>query len=43
MSFNLQYLQLQENMQQESRQRTMFSNIMKTKHDTAENAINNIR
>lgn len=42
-SFNLQYLQLQQNMQQENRQFTMMSNIMKTKHDTAKSAINNIR
>jgi hypothetical protein len=42
-SFNLQYLQLQQKMQQENRQFTMMSNIMKTKHDTAKNAINNIR
>ena len=42
-SFNLQYLQLQQNMQAQSRQFTMMSNIMKTKHDTAKNAINNIR
>ncbi len=43
MSFNLQYLQLQQNMQQENRQFTLMSNIMKTKHDTAKAAINNIR
>ena len=42
-SFNLQYLNLQQNMQQENRQFTMMSNIMKTKHDTAKSAINNIR
>ena len=35
MSFNLQYLNLQKNMQDENRQFTMISNIMKTKHDTA--------
>jgi hypothetical protein len=43
MSFNLQYLNLQQEMQQENRQFTMVSNIMKTKHDTAKSAINNIR
>jgi hypothetical protein len=43
MSFNLQYLQLQNSMQNENRQFTMVSNIMKTKHDTAKNAIGNIR
>jgi len=42
-SFNLQYLQLQQDMQQENRQFTLVSNIMKTKHDAVENAINNIR
>lgn len=43
MSFNLQYLQLQETMQNENRQYTMVSNIMKTKHDTVKNSISNIR
>jgi hypothetical protein len=43
MSFNLQYLQLQNKMQNENRQFTLVSNIMKTKHDTARNSINNIR
>ncbi len=43
MSFNLQYLQLQQKMQSENRQFTMMSNIMKTKHDTAKSAINNVR
>lgn len=42
-SFNLQYLQLQQKMQADSRQFTLLSNIMKTKHDTAKNAINNVR
>ncbi len=42
-SFNLQYLQLQQDMQQQNRQFTMISNIMKVKHDTARSAINNIR
>jgi hypothetical protein len=42
-SFNLQYLQLQNQMQDENRQFTMVSNIMKTKHDTVKNSINNIR
>jgi hypothetical protein len=42
-SFNLQYLQLQQAMQDENRQFTLVSNIMKTKHDTAKNAINNVR
>ena len=43
MSFNLQYLQLQSQMQNESRQYTAVSNIMKTKHDTVKNSISNIR
>lgn len=42
-SFNLQYLQLQQKMQADNRRFTLMSNIMKTKHDTAKNAINNIR
>lgn len=42
-SFNMQYLGLQQQMQQENRQFTLLSNIMKTKHDTAKNAINNVR
>jgi hypothetical protein len=42
-SFNMQYLQLQEDMQNENRKFTMLSNVMKTKHDTAKNAINNVR
>lgn len=43
MSFNLQYLQLQSQMQNENRNYTMVSNIMKTtKHDTVKNTISNI-
>ena len=42
-SFNLQYLQLQQDMQSQNRQFTLVSNIMKVKHDTAKNAINNVR
>lgn len=42
-SFNLQYLQLQEKMQQENRSFTTISNVMKTKHDTAKASINNVR
>lgn len=42
-SFNLQYLGLQQKMQAENRQFTTLSNIMKTKHDTAKNAISNVR
>jgi hypothetical protein len=43
MSFNLQYLQLQNKMQNENRQYTAVSNIMKTRHDTARNSIANVR
>jgi hypothetical protein len=43
MSFNLQYLQLQSQMQDENRSYAAFSNIMKTKHDTVQNSIGNIR
>lgn len=43
MSFNLQYLQLQSQMQHQNRSFTAISNIMKTKHDTVKNSISNIR
>jgi hypothetical protein len=43
MSFNLQYLGLQNSMQNENRQFTMVSNIMKTKNHTVKNSISNIR
>jgi hypothetical protein len=43
MSFNLQYLQLQSQMQHEKRSYTAISNIMKTKHDTVKNSISNVR
>ena len=43
MSFNLQYLQLQSQMQHENRSYTAISNIMKTKHETVKNSISNIR
>jgi hypothetical protein len=42
-SLDLQYLQLQEEMQHEARAATQISNILKTKHDTAKNSLNNIR
>lgn len=41
-TFNLQYLQLQENMQRESREFTALSNVMRVKHDSAKAAIGNI-
>ena len=40
---NLQYLQLQEDMQRESRTFSALSNVMKVKHDSAHAAIQNIR
>jgi DNA-directed RNA polymerase specialized sigma24 family protein len=43
MSFNLQYLQLQSQMQEENRSYASISAIMKTKHDTVKNSISNIR
>lgn len=42
-SFNLQYLELQEKIQTDTRQFNLISNIMKTKHDAAKNALNNVR
>jgi hypothetical protein len=41
-AFNVQYLQLQENMQRESREFTALSNVMKVRHDTSKAAIANI-
>jgi hypothetical protein len=41
-TFNLQYLQLQEGMQRESREFTALTNVLKVKHDSAKSAINNI-
>jgi len=41
-SANLEYLQLQENMQRENREFTTLSNVMKVKHDSAKAAIQNI-
>jgi hypothetical protein len=43
MSFNLQYLQLQSQMQHQNRSYTATSNILKTRHDTVKNSISNIR
>ena len=42
-SFNLQYLAVQQQIQSDNRKFTVLSNVMKTKHDTAKNAINNVR
>jgi hypothetical protein len=43
MSFGSSYLQLQSKLQEENRLYVTLSNIMKTKHDTAKNSINNVR
>ena len=42
-SFTLKYLQLQNKISHENREFSTVSNIMKNKHDTAKNSINNIR
>ena len=42
-TFNLQYLQLQEKMQQENREFTAMSNVMKAKTDTAKNSLSNLK
>ncbi|MFH0903403.1 MAG: hypothetical protein V2A73_22470 [Pseudomonadota bacterium] len=42
-SFNAEYLALQERVQQENRQFTTVSNVLKAKHETAKMAIGNIR
>jgi hypothetical protein len=42
-SFNIQYLMLQQRMQDENRRYSCLSNIMKTKHDSAKNSISNVR
>ena len=43
MSFNLQYLMLQEQMQDENRQYVAVSNIMKTLADIQKSLIENVR
>ncbi|HWZ87365.1 MAG TPA: hypothetical protein VNW92_00910, partial [Polyangiaceae bacterium] len=40
---NMYYLQLQEQMSQESRSYSAISNVLKARHDTMKNAIGNIR
>ena len=42
-TFHMRYLALQQGMQQEVREFALLSNIMKTKHEAAKNAINNMR
>lgn len=41
-AFNLQYLELQQNMQEDNRRFSTLSNLMKVRHDTAKSAINNM-
>jgi hypothetical protein len=41
--FNLYYLQLQEQLAAENRQYSAMSNVLKARHDTVKNAIDNIR
>jgi hypothetical protein len=41
--FNLQLLQLQENIQNENRHFTTVSNVLRASHDTAKAAISNVR
>jgi hypothetical protein len=42
-TFSMQYLELQEKIQQENRQYSTLSNILKTRHESAKTAIGNIR
>ena len=42
-SFNMQYLTLQNQLQDESRRFALVSNIMRAKHDPAKNSIGNLR
>jgi hypothetical protein len=41
--FDRQFQALQQVMQDESRRVTALSHVMKTRHDTAKNAISNVR
>ncbi len=41
--FNLQFLQLQENLSMENRKFSALSNVLKARHDTAKSVIQNIR
>ena len=42
-SFSLMYLQIHQQMQEESRRFTLIASVLKTRHDTAKNSISNIR
>ena len=41
-AFNLQYLQLQTELQEDNRRFSTMTNLMKVRHDTAKAAINNM-
>jgi len=41
-AFNMQYLQLQTQLQADNRRFSTMSNLMKARHDTAKSAINNM-
>ena len=41
-AFNLQYLQLQNELQEDNRRFSTLTNLMKVRHDTAKSAINNM-
>ncbi len=43
MDDNMEYLRLQQQIQAENRRFTTLSNVMKARHETAKNSINNIR
>lgn len=42
-AFNMQYMQLQQQMQADDRRFSTMSNLLKARHDTAKTAINNMR
>jgi hypothetical protein len=42
-AMNMQFLALQQSLQQAGRQYSSISNVLKTKHDTVKNSINNVR
>jgi len=43
MQDNMAFLELQQQMQSENRRFTTLSNVLKARHETAKNSINNIR
>jgi len=42
-SYNVRYLQLQQAIQADTRQFNLLSNVLKTKHEAAKNALANLR